>query len=133
MLQLSRGIWRFHSHRNHNEEARKTVTAKYLQRVRQVLKSQLNVKNKILTINNHALLVIRYPAGMVSGPIQDMETRNWVIPASTPVRKRGSELSETQSIHKYPEIAAHEQAASPRTLEAGLYHARVQAVQPSST
>ena len=32
---------------NHEESARKSATTKYLQRVRQVLKSQLNGKNKV--------------------------------------------------------------------------------------
>ena len=52
-------------HGNHDEEARKTATSKYHQRVRQVLKSQLNGK-KIQNINTYTLPVVRYPAGMVS-------------------------------------------------------------------
>ena len=48
---------------NHEEATRKSTTAKYLQRVWQVLKSQLNGKNKVQAINMYALPVIRYPAG----------------------------------------------------------------------
>ena len=44
---------------NHEEATRKSTTAKYLQRVRQVLKSQLNGKNKVRAINMYALPVIR--------------------------------------------------------------------------
>uniref|UniRef100_A0A8C4WGB1 Reverse transcriptase domain-containing protein n=1 Tax=Gopherus evgoodei TaxID=1825980 RepID=A0A8C4WGB1_9SAUR len=61
------------SHGNHDEEARKSATSKYHQRIRQVLKSQLSGKNKIHAINRYALLVIRYPAGIVSWPKEDME------------------------------------------------------------
>ena len=38
-------------HWNHDEEARKRATSKYHQGVKQVLKSQLNGKNKIQAIN----------------------------------------------------------------------------------
>ncbi len=58
---------------NHEEAARKTATAKYLQRVRQVLKSQLNGKNKIRAINTYALPVIRYPAGIINWPKEEIE------------------------------------------------------------
>ena len=61
------------SHGNHDEEARRTATSKYHQRVRQVLKSQLNGKNKIQAINTYALPVIRYPAGIVSWTKEEME------------------------------------------------------------
>lgn len=60
-------------HGNHNEKARKTETSKYYQNIRQVLKSQLNGKNKIQTMNTYDLSVIRYPADIVSWPKQDME------------------------------------------------------------
>ena len=53
--------------------ARKTATAKYLQRVRQVLKRQLNGKNKIQAINTYALPVIRYPAGIINWPKEEIE------------------------------------------------------------
>ena len=45
----------------------------YHQRVRQVLKIQLNGKNKIQAINTYALPVIRYPAGIVSWTKEEME------------------------------------------------------------
>ena len=41
--------------------------------MRQVLKSQLNGKNKIQAINTYALPVIRYPAGIVSWTKEEME------------------------------------------------------------
>lgn len=44
----------------------KGATAKYVQRVRQVIRSQLNVKNKIRAINSYTLPVVRYPAGEIS-------------------------------------------------------------------
>ena len=59
-------------HGNHDEEARRTATSKYHQRVRQVLKIQLNVQNKIQAINTY-LPVIRYPAGIVSWTKEEME------------------------------------------------------------
>ncbi|KAL3981034.1 opioid binding protein/cell adhesion molecule-like [Sarotherodon galilaeus] len=44
---------------DHKEAARKATTTTYLQRVRQVLRIQLNGNNKIQTINTYTLLVIR--------------------------------------------------------------------------
>ena len=61
------------SHGNHDEEVRKTATSEYHQRIRQILKNQLSGKNKIHAINMYALPVIRYPAGIVSWPKEDME------------------------------------------------------------
>ncbi|TWW76590.1 hypothetical protein D4764_13G0012520 [Takifugu flavidus] len=66
---------------NHEEAARRSATAKYLQRLRQVLKSQLNGKDKIQAINTYALPVIRYPAGIIPWPLEeiqatDIKTRN---------------------------------------------------------
>ena len=61
------------SHRNHDEESRKTATLKYHQRVRQVLKIQLNGKKKIKAINTFAQPVIRYPASIVSWTKEEME------------------------------------------------------------
>ncbi|KAF7665887.1 hypothetical protein LDENG_00129970, partial [Lucifuga dentata] len=60
------------SNGSHDEEARRSATAKCLQRVRQVLRSQLNGRNKIQAINMHALPVIRYPAGIISWPQEEM-------------------------------------------------------------
>ncbi|KAF7644738.1 hypothetical protein LDENG_00216610, partial [Lucifuga dentata] len=58
---------------SHDEEARRSTTAKYLQRVRQVLRSLLNGRNKINAINMYALPVIRYPAGIISWLQQEMD------------------------------------------------------------
>ena len=41
--------------------------------VRQVLKSQLNGKNKIQVINTYAQPVIRYPAGIMSWSLQEVQ------------------------------------------------------------
>ena len=61
------------SHGNHDEEARKTATSKYHQRVKQVLKNQLNGKNKIQAINTYTLPVIKYPASIVSWTKEEIE------------------------------------------------------------
>ncbi|XP_051931065.1 uncharacterized protein LOC127607055 [Hippocampus zosterae] len=53
---------------------RKAATAKYLQRVRQVLRSQLNGKNKTRAINSYALPVIRYPAGIIRWPKEEIQS-----------------------------------------------------------
>ncbi|TWW57466.1 Transforming growth factor beta receptor type 3 [Takifugu flavidus] len=58
---------------NHEEAARRSATAKYLQRLRQVLKSQLNGKHKIQAINTYALPVIRYPAGIIPWPQEEIQ------------------------------------------------------------
>ncbi|TWW77705.1 hypothetical protein D4764_12G0010950 [Takifugu flavidus] len=58
---------------NHEEAARRSATAKYLQRLRQVLKSQLNGKHKIQAINTYALPVIRYPAGIIPWPLEEIQ------------------------------------------------------------
>ena len=60
-------------HGNHDEEARKTATSKYHQRVRQVLKSHFSGKNKIKAINTFALPFIRYPPGILSWTKEEME------------------------------------------------------------
>ena len=51
---------------NHEEAAQRLATAYSQIPVSQVLKSQLNGKNKIQAHNTYALLVIRYPAGIIS-------------------------------------------------------------------
>ena len=61
------------SYGTHDEEARKAATSKYLKRVRQVLKSQLNGRNKIRAINSYAIPVIRYPAAVVTWPSGEMD------------------------------------------------------------
>jgi len=53
---------------NHEEVVRKSGTTKYLQRMRQFLKSQLNGKNKFRAINTYTLPAIRYPAGIATSP-----------------------------------------------------------------
>ena len=50
---------------NHEKAARKSATSRYLQRVRHVLKSPLNGKNKVQAINTYALPVTRYPTGTI--------------------------------------------------------------------
>ncbi|KAK7930440.1 hypothetical protein WMY93_006835 [Mugilogobius chulae] len=59
---------------NLEQATRKAATAKYLQRVRQVLRSQLNGKNKSRAINSYALPVIRYPAGIIRWPKEEIQT-----------------------------------------------------------
>ena len=61
---------------NHEEAARKSATAKYLRRVRQVLRSQLNNPNTIRAINTYALPDIRYPAGIITWPKEKIEATN---------------------------------------------------------
>ena len=41
--------------------------------MRQVLKSQLNGKNKIRAINSYTVPVIRYPAAVVTWPTEEMD------------------------------------------------------------
>ncbi|KAF7649611.1 hypothetical protein LDENG_00138900, partial [Lucifuga dentata] len=55
---------------NH-EEAARSATAKYLQQVRQVLRSQLNGRNKIQAINTYAASH-QIPAG-ISWPKEEIE------------------------------------------------------------
>lgn len=54
------------THRNHNEEIRTIATSKYHPKIRHILNSQLNEKNRIYAINLFTLLIIRYSAGIVS-------------------------------------------------------------------
>ncbi|KAI3374267.1 hypothetical protein L3Q82_006114 [Scortum barcoo] len=58
---------------NLEEVGRKSGLAKYLKRVRQVLRSQLNGKNKVCATNTYALPVIRYPTGIISWPKEEIE------------------------------------------------------------
>lgn len=53
---------------NHEEAAWKAITAKYLQRVQQILKSQINGRNMVQPINTYAQPVIRYPTGIINWP-----------------------------------------------------------------
>lgn len=55
---------------------RKSATVKYLERVRQVLRNQLNGRNKPKAIIMYALPVIRYPPGIASGPQKEIDATN---------------------------------------------------------
>lgn len=57
---------------NPHEDAMRPATAKFLQRVRQTLRSQLN-RNKSQAINMYALPVNRYLAGIVSWPHEEID------------------------------------------------------------
>lgn len=61
------------AYESHDDNARMSVTAKYLHRVRQVLKSQLN-GSKTQAINMYTLPVIRHPAGIVSWLQEEIHT-----------------------------------------------------------
>lgn len=56
------------ANRNTKAAIGKAASTKYLQRIREVLRSQLHAKNKICAINTYTLLVIRYSAGIISLP-----------------------------------------------------------------
>lgn len=58
---------------NHDETAKKLPATKYLKRIRWILKSQLNDKNKIRAINTCALPVIRYAASITIWPKWEIE------------------------------------------------------------
>ena len=57
----------------HEETAQRSATPKYLQRVRQVRKSQLNGKNKIQAINTYPLPAIRYSVRIISWPLEEVQ------------------------------------------------------------
>lgn len=57
-----------------------SATVKSIQKIRLVLRSQLNNRNKILAINTSlctALLVIRYPAGIIIWPQEDTDASDF--------------------------------------------------------
>lgn len=56
ILDSYKYVWIPQSYGRHHEKARKTATSKYLHRVRQVLKCQVNGKNKLQAINTYTLL-----------------------------------------------------------------------------
>ena len=58
---------------NLEEAARKSATAKYLHRVRQVLKSWLNGKKEEQDTDTYALPVIRYPPGIINWPKKEIK------------------------------------------------------------
>ena len=60
------------SYGNHNQEVRKKATREYKKRIRQVLKSDLTAKNKIIAINTYATPVIRYTAGIIDWPKEEI-------------------------------------------------------------
>ena len=62
-----------HANGSHEEAAKKSATTKYLQRVRQVLKNQLNGKNKVQAINTYPLPLTKYPASILTWSKEEME------------------------------------------------------------
>ncbi|XP_067931056.1 uncharacterized protein [Watersipora subatra] len=50
---------------NHEAEVHHKAITEYKKRFRQVLRSQLNVRNQVMAINTYAQPVIRYPAGII--------------------------------------------------------------------
>ena len=49
-------------------EVRDKVTKEYYRRVCLVLKSELNARNKFLSINAYAIPVVRYTVGLINWP-----------------------------------------------------------------
>ena len=47
------------------QEMREQFTKEYMRRLRRILKSQLNCKNKIKAINSYVVTLSRYGAGIV--------------------------------------------------------------------
>lgn len=58
---------------NHEEGASKSAITKYLQKVRQVLKSWFNGKNKIQAINIYTISVMRYLTGIIRWLKEEIE------------------------------------------------------------
>ena len=50
-----------------------SALSKYLLKVKQVLRSQLNGQNNIQAINTHALTIIRYLAGLIIWPKEEID------------------------------------------------------------
>jgi len=50
---------------NKQKEVKRQVTTSYRKRLRQILKSRLNAKNKIQAINTYAVPVVTYTAGII--------------------------------------------------------------------
>ena len=138
---------------SHEEAARKSTTTKYLQRVRQVLKSQLNGRNKIQAINMYAIPVIRYPAGIISWPKEEIEatdikTRKLLTmhggfhPKSSTLRlyakrKEGGQglvsikatiQDETSKIQEYMSAEEEEQTTWRDKPLHGMYHRQIEEV-----
>jgi hypothetical protein len=60
------------SYGNHNEEVRTKAIREYKKRIRQVLKSDLTARNKTIAINTYATPVIRYTAGVIEWPKEEI-------------------------------------------------------------
>lgn len=61
---------------------KKAATFKYHQRIKQVLNTQLNGKNKIHAVHTYIQLAIRFPAAIVSWPKKDLkavDVRTWKL------------------------------------------------------
>jgi hypothetical protein len=61
------------SYGNHEKESRQKAITEYKKRLRQVLKSQLTARNKITAVNTYATPVIRYTAGIISWPKEEIK------------------------------------------------------------
>ena len=55
------------------QEMKNKVTAEYKRRLRLILKSKLNGKNKIQAINTWAAAPLRYGAGIINGKVDELE------------------------------------------------------------
>ena len=60
------------SYGNHDQEVRQKAITEYKKRVRQVLKSQLTAKHKVTAINTFAVPIIRYTAGIIEWPKEEI-------------------------------------------------------------
>ena len=79
---------------NHEKAAMKSALAKYLRRVRQVLRIQLNSQNKIRAIHTYALPIIRYPSGMIAGQMRTYKPQ---------ISRRGSSSPSIEGFTLSPE------------------------------
>ena len=61
------------SYNNHDAEMREKARTEYRKRVRQVLRSHLNGQNVMSAINAYAIPVIRYSAGIIAWPKEEMQ------------------------------------------------------------
>ena len=55
------------------QEMKNKVTAEYKRRLRLILKSKLNGKNKIQAINTWAAAPLRYGTGIINGKVDELE------------------------------------------------------------
>ena len=63
---------------------RSKVVKEYYRRVRLILKSELNARNKFLSVNSYAVPVIRYTVGLIKWPTSllkaiDRQTRKLLV------------------------------------------------------